>query len=121
MDRQRIIDYIKSEFGIEEEHLWMSFPDYAVFRNKHNKKWFAIIMDIDKSKLGIDGEGRIDIIDLRCDNILIGSLIHNKGYLPAYHMNKQNWITVLLDGSVPDDEIKDLIHLSYEIIEKKKS
>ena len=51
---------------------------------------------------------------------VFSSLIHNKGYLPAYHMNKQNRITVLLDGSVADDEIKDLIRLSYEIIEKKK-
>jgi predicted DNA-binding protein (MmcQ/YjbR family) len=43
----------------------------------------------------------------------------NKGYFPAYHMNKKSWLTVLLDGSVNDDELKDLIHLSYEIIEKK--
>jgi len=35
-------------------------------------------------------------------------------------MNKKSWLTVLLDGSVSDGELKDLIHLSYEIIEKKK-
>ncbi len=120
MNRQKIIDYIKNEFGVEEEHLWMTFPDYIVFRNRKNKKWFAIIMDIDRSKLGLDGEGKVDIIDLKCDPILIGSLLHNKGYLPAYHMSKKGWITVLLEGSVADDELKDLIHLSYEIIEKKK-
>jgi predicted DNA-binding protein (MmcQ/YjbR family) len=34
-------------------------------------------------------------------------------------MSKKSWITVLLDGSVPDEEIKDLIHLSFEIIDKK--
>ena len=120
MNRKNIIDFIKNEFDITEEHLWMIFPDYIVFRNKKNKKWFAIIMDIEKGKLGLDGEGKIDIIDLKCDPILIGSLLHNKGYLPAYHMSKKSWITILLDGSVSENELKDLIYLSYEIIEKKK-
>ncbi len=120
MDREKITDYIQNEFGVEGERLWMTFPDYIVFRNQKNKKWFAVIMDIEKSKLGLEGEGKVDIIDLRCDSILIGSLLHNKGYLPAYHMSKKNWITALLDGSVSDNELKDLIHLSYEIIEKKR-
>ncbi len=120
MNRQEVTQYIQNEFGVEEEHLWMTFPDYIVFRNQKNEKWFAIIMDIDRSKLGLDGDGRVDIIDLKCDPILIGSLLRNKGYLPAYHMSKKSWLTVLLDGSVGDEELKDLIHLSYEIIEQKK-
>lgn len=120
MNRQEVIEYIKSEFDVEGEQLWLNFPDYIVFRNDKNKKWFAIIMDIEKSKLGLEGEGRVDIIDLKCDPVLIGSLLRSKGYLPAYHMSKKSWLTVLLDGSVPDEELKDLIHFSYEIIEKKK-
>ena len=120
MNRQEVIEFISTEFGAEEEHLWMTFPDYAVFRNNRNKKWFAIIMDIDKNKLGLEGEGRIDIINLKCDSVLIGSLIKNNGYLPAYHMSKNSWITVLLDGCVDEAELKDLIYLSYELIDKKK-
>lgn len=120
MNRQDIIDYIQDELDISEEHLWMTFPDYIVFRNRKNKKWFAIIMDIEKSRLGLDGDGKVDVIDLKCDPILIGSLLHNKGYLPAYHMSKKSWITVLLDGSVSEDELKDLIHLSYEMIDNKR-
>ena len=120
MNRFEIINYIDNEFGINGEQLWQSFPDYIVFRNVRNKKWFAIIMNIERSKLGLEGEGKIDIIDLRCDNILIGSLLLNEGYLPAYHMSKNNWITIRLDGSAKDEEIKDLLHLSYEIIDMKK-
>ncbi len=119
MNRQGIIDYIYKEFGTEGEHLWTGFPDYIVFRNSKSKKWFAIIMDIEKSKLGLQGEGKVDIIDLKCEPIFIGSLLKSKGYLPAYHMNKQNWITVLLDGSANAQELKDLIHFSYEIIDGK--
>jgi predicted DNA-binding protein (MmcQ/YjbR family) len=120
MNRRDITEYIRDVFSVEGEQLWIAFPDYTVFRNARNKKWFGIIMDIEKGKLGLDGEGKTDIIVLRCDSILIGSLLHNTGYLPAYHMSKKNWITVLLDGSVDDGELKDLIRLSYEIIDKKK-
>ncbi|MCR5207486.1 MAG: MmcQ/YjbR family DNA-binding protein [Eubacterium sp.] len=120
MLRQEAIDYIENEFGVEGEQLWIQFPDYAVFRNRINKKWFALIGSIERNKLGLEGKERADFINLKCDPILIGSLLHNKGFFPAYHMNKKSWLTVILDGSVNGDELKDLIHLSYEIIEKKK-
>lgn len=120
MNRKDVIAYIKKEFTVDGERLWLSFPDYIVFRNQQNKKWFAVIMDIDKRKQGLKGEDKADIINLKCDPLLIGSLCKNDGYLPAYHMSKQNWISVLLDGSVPDGEITDLIHLSYEMVDRKR-
>ena len=120
MNRHETADYITDTFGVSGENLWVKFPEYLVFRNRKNKKWFALIADVEKSRLGLPGDGKTDIINLKCDPVFIGSLIHNKGYLPAYHMNKNTWITVLLDGSVDDSEIKDLICLSYEMIEKRK-
>ncbi|MBQ7653668.1 MAG: MmcQ/YjbR family DNA-binding protein [Clostridia bacterium] len=120
MDRESLIEYIQEEFNIDGERLWLNFPNYLVFRNSKNKKWFAAVMDVEKSALGLEGSGKADIVNLKCDNILIGSLLHNNGYLPAYHMNKNNWISVMLDGSVSDDELKDLIHLSFDIIDRKK-
>ena len=63
----------------------------------------------------------VDVINLKIDDMFFRDMIiQEDGIMPAYHMNRQNWITVLLDGSVADDEIKNLIYLSYEIIEKKK-
>ena len=50
-----------------------------------------------------------------CDSILLGSLLDEKGFFPAYHMNKENWITVSLNGSVADDKIKMLIDMSFEL------
>ena len=120
MNRQQIIEYMLNEFGAEDEHLWMSFPDYAVFRNKRNKKWFALLSAVERSKLSLEGEGKVEILNLRCDSILLGSLLHNEGYFPAYHMSKKNWVTVLLDEKTDSEELKDLIHLSYEIIDKSK-
>lgn len=120
MVRQEAIAFIENEWQVTGEHLWIKFPDYIVFRNQKNKKWFAMLGSVEKSKLGLEEEGRVDIINLKCDPILIGSLLHNQGYFPAYHMNKKSWITVLLDGSVSGEELKDLIGLSYEMIDKKK-
>lgn len=39
-----------------------------------------------------------------------------KSVIPGYHQNKEHWNTVILDGSVPDDEIKRMIAESYDII-----
>ena len=44
---------------------------------------------------------------------MIGNLRQSAGYLPAYHMNKDSWITIVLDGTVPMKEICDLIDQSY--------
>lgn len=119
-DRNEIFQYAKERFGTEPEYLWMKFPNYAVLRNSNNSKWYAAIMDVQKLKLGLKGKEYVDILDVKCDPIMIGSLLNSKGYLPAYHMNKSTWITILLDGSISKDEIFNLIDLSYEMTQKKK-
>lgn len=120
MNRNQIIGFISDEFNVQGEQLWLNFPDYLVFRNERNKKWFAVLMDVERSRLGLAGEGRVDIVNLKCDPILTGSLRGARGYLPAYHMNKNSWISVLLDGTARDEEIADLLRLSFETIDAKK-
>lgn len=113
--RDKIFEYVKENFGTSPEYLWQKTPDTAVFRHSENKKWYAIIMDISKRKLGIDSDEFVDIINVKCDPILISSLLNNKGYFPAYHMNKNYWISVLLDKTVDLEEIISLINFSYEL------
>ena len=50
----------------------------------------------------------------------IGSLILDKGIHPAYHMNKNHWITVCLDGSVEEEKIMWLVDVSFELTDKPK-
>ncbi len=118
--REEIFKYAKEKFGTNPEYLWAKFPNYAVLRNSENSKWYAIMMNIPQKHLGLEGEEYIDILDVKCDPILIGSLLNNKGYFPGYHMNKANWITLLLDGSVLKGDIFNLIDLSYELTANKK-
>jgi predicted DNA-binding protein (MmcQ/YjbR family) len=35
---------------------------------------------------------------------------------PGYHLNKRHWITVTLDGSLPDELLEDLIRDSYDLV-----
>ena len=115
---EKILKYAKEKFGSDPEYLWKKFPKYAVLRNKENSKWYAILMNIPIKKLGIESDKNIDILNLKCDPLMIGSLIDNKRYFPAYHMNKEHWITLFID-KIPQKEIFGLIDLSFEIVKNK--
>ncbi|MBR0135598.1 MAG: MmcQ/YjbR family DNA-binding protein [Clostridia bacterium] len=112
--RARIEAHIKERYGAEPEHLWLRWPEYAVFRHADSKKWFGIIMDIPRSKLGLKGEGRVDAINLKSpDPLLIDLLVNKPGYFRGYHQSKGHWVTVLLDGTVEEKELISLIEMSY--------
>ena len=76
-------------------------------------------MDIPKSKLGLRGDGDIDIVNLKCEPAVIGSLRLEKGFFPAYHMSKDKWISVALDGSVDDEQLLFLLDMSFELTDIK--
>lgn len=115
-----ITSYIKNVYNDEPEFLWEKYPNFGVFRNKINNKWYAAIMNLDKSKLDKKLKGETEIINLKLSEIEINNLIQKKGYYPAYHMNKKNWITIVLDGTVSITEIIILLDKSYNLIKKQK-
>ncbi len=118
--RENILEFVQKEYNISPEFLWQKFPTYAVLRNKGNKKWFAVIMQLPKEKLSLGTNGEIDVLNIKCKPEGIFQLLdEGKGFLPAYHMNKRYWISVLLDGSVRFDRIKNLIKMSYELVDSK--
>lgn len=120
MLRSEAEGYIAEKYGVSPEYPWISSPDNAVFRHCDNKKWFALIMKVASDKLGMDDNGTTDIINVKCDRLIIGSLLGTEGFFPAYHMNKNNWISAALDGSVPDDTIRWLIDMSFDATSSKK-
>ncbi len=120
MQRDRIIQHIQDIYGVEAEYLWADLPDCAVFRHPGSKKWFGIVMNVLSNRLGLDREEAIDIINVKCGPILAGSLLTEQGFLPAYHMNKTNWITILLNNTVPDERITPLLELSYDSVAPRR-
>ena len=111
---KRITKYILDKYGVSPEFLWDKTPGCGVFRNKSNNKWFGIIMNIDKSKLD-DGSGEVEIINIKLDEE-VSNLLNNKGFYSAYHMNKKSWISIILDDTLSDRIINNLIDKSFDII-----
>ncbi len=119
--REEIEKYINENYDILQEYPWNEYPGYTTFKHKNNKKWFALIADVPYEKLDINKEGVVNVINLKSIPEMIGGLRKDKGILPAYHMNKEHWITILLDGTVPKQKICDLIDISYDLTKRKLS
>lgn len=118
--RERITQYIQTTYGTQAEYLWADSPGNAIFRHPASKKWYAALMRVLPEKLGLAGEEALDVMDIRCSTIMIGSLLSTKGFLPAYHMNKNHWLSIVLDNSVPDNQITPLLELSYDSVAPKR-
>lgn len=118
IETKQVLKYIKEKYGGEPEFLWAKTPGNAVFRHKDSLKWYAAILNIPKQKLGLNDNGNADILDLKCNPVLVGSLRDGKSYFSAYHMNKEHWLTVLLDQQVKIEDVFTLIDLSYEITKR---
>lgn len=117
--RQKIIDFVAGEYGVQPEYLWEGDFDSAVFRHKDSKKWFGIIMKVKRSALGLEGDGFADVLNVKCDPLLVDILVQKEGYLRAYHMNKRLWVSVLPDSGVGFGEICGLIDQSFEMTKKR--
>lgn len=113
--REEIEKYINENYDVLQEYPWEKYPNFTTFKHKNNKKWFALIMDISFEKLNIDKEGIVSVLNVKNIPEMIGSLRKEGGILPAYHMNKEYWISILLDGTVAKQKIVDLIDMSYEL------
>ena len=83
----------------------MPFGDVALVF-KVCDKMFALLM--------IDGSNSLN---LKCDPEKAIELREQyNAVLPGYHMNKQHWNTIMLDGNVPDKLIRQWIDHSYDLV-----
>ena len=115
MNREELEAYILNHYSTEPDYPWADTPRAAVFRHAGNRKWFALMMEVPGEKLGLPEREVLDILNLKCDPVLIASLRGTPGLLPAYHMNKEHWITAVLDGSAPDAQIQTLLAMSHDM------
>ena len=110
----RITDYIINKYDAKPEFLWED--ENAVFKCS-NGKWFGIIMNVSKNKIKGKSEEKVEIINVKVTD---EKVLKNKGIYKAYHMNKKSWITIILDDSLIDDEIKRYIDNSFDLIDTKE-
>lgn len=119
--REEVFNYIKKKYKVSPEYPWGKYENNAVFRHADNKKWFALVLEVGRDKLGLSGNERVDVINLKIDDRMFKEvLLKEKEILPAYHMNKEHWISVVLDGTVKEDKVFDLIGASFLAAASKK-
>ncbi len=119
MNRKQLEKYIAETYNAASEHPWAPDTMHTVFRHGNNRKWFAVIMEIPRSKLGINEEGMINIVNLKCDPLMTGSFLQEEGIYPAYHMSKTHWISVAIDGRADEERLRFLLELSFELTAKR--
>lgn len=115
----RIARQIEETYHVRPDFPWKKgvYKTYGVFRHKKGK-WFALIMDISKSTLGAADKTKIDVLNVKINPADAGKFQSLPGIYPGYHMNHNQWITIALDGTVPDDFIMERIAASFELTKK---
>lgn len=118
---KEIIELVRDKYGDELEFLWEKFDNDAIWRRKDNNKWYAAILTTKKNSIFHDESGELlEVIDLRAGSDEINEIVDDKKYFRGYHMNKQHWLTIVLDYSIPTDEIMERIKKSYILAKNSK-
>ena len=120
MTREEVLSYVKEQYDTEPDYPWRGDPDSAVLRHGDSRKWYGLLMYVSRRRLGLADPEPADILNLKCDPAMGDILRAEPGIFPAYHMSHTEWISVLLDGTVPRDRVLDLIDISYAITASKK-
>lgn len=117
----RITEKIIDLYHDEPEFPWVPVSSHGVFRNPRNDKWYALIMYVDREKIDKMTSGKVEAINLKLAPSTIVQLQQEKGFYEAYHMNKKNWITIILDNTIPDERLIDYIKESHKFTETSSS
>lgn len=111
MTSDEFLDFCRSIPGASVDQPFDGDFETFVARHTLSRKWFALLML---------HEGKY-IVNLKCDPQeadLLRKLF--QGVIPAYHMNKTHWNTVILDSDLPEEEIKRMVMNSFELTKSKK-
>ena len=114
----RIAAHILDRYSVEPDFPWDEGEHSAsgVFRHSSNNKWFGLIMNIDRRHLDKSAdEEAVDVINLKADEKKTLALHKIRGIYPAYHMNHSKWISVILDDTLDDRDVMDLVDESFRL------
>ncbi|STZ76188.1 MmcQ/YjbR family DNA-binding protein [Bergeriella denitrificans] len=118
MNKEKLAARIRQRYGVQADYPWAKYPDYAVYRHGHNRKWFALLMSVPSEKLGLAGRsGKIDIANFKVRPEYIGAWRSQPGILPAYHMNKAHWVSAVL-ADCDEAALLSLLADSFALTEK---
>ncbi len=120
MNLNELIAWVQKIYGASPEYLWPDYPQTFVFRHAQNRKWFGVVMEVERRKLGLPGDGRVFLIDVKTGPVLGGSYLGQPGIVKAWHMNKNHWLGILLDGSAAEQTVRELLDISCSLTESRR-
>lgn len=116
---EELLAFVRKQYDVTPDRPWKRYPENQVLRHKDTGKWFGLIMPVRKEVFGLDGDGYVPVLNVKCDPMMAGGLRTNPGIYPAYHMNHADWLSLLLDGTVPMEMVLNLLDSSYELTASK--
>lgn len=119
MTKQQIREYCLNTYGTTPDYPFDEDFETAVLRHADNKKWYAIVMKVSRRKFSFESDEVIDVVNLKLPTEMFGSFGAVDGVYPAYHMNKLQWISVLLPDA-PDDIVQFLVNVSFEATKDRR-
>ena len=114
----RIAAVIEDKYQVTPDFPWDegSHALSGVFRHNRSKKWFGLLMNLDRRLLDADGaEEDVDVLNLKADENRRETVLAMAGVYPAYHMNHEKWISVILDDTIDDARVLELVEDSYRL------
>jgi O-6-methylguanine DNA methyltransferase len=114
----RISGAILEKYSVEPDFPWDEgkYKPAGVFRHRDNSKWFGLVMNIDRRLLDKGAaEDMADVLNLKADENKVKRLHKIPGIYPAYHMNHSKWISVVLDDTLADRDVMDLVEESFRL------
>ena len=118
MNKKQAVSYIRNTYGVTEDYPWDD-SDAFVFWHRVSKKWFCLFMDISTCYLGIDENKVITVINMKVPKSMREDLLREEGIYPAYHMNKQHWISLDL-RKANAKMLEVLMEISFKATAMKK-
>lgn len=109
MKKEEIIEYGLTLPNTYEDHPFPEDKVSVTLKHSHNHKWFALIMNVQNKWY----------LNVKTDPNYSDILRKTYPYIiPAYHMNKEHWNTIIIDENVDTEIVKELINQSYDLTKK---
>lgn len=117
----RMVKHFEEAYDDQLNYPFAKFPQYASFRVAG--KWYALIFPIKMAKLGDFlgeiAERDVEVVNIKVDPKKLDDLLERDGIYPSYHMSKKSWVSVVLDDSLSDAELFDLVAASRQLVAPK--
>ncbi|MBA2914436.1 MmcQ/YjbR family DNA-binding protein [Limosilactobacillus frumenti] len=115
----RLAGRINACYHEQPEFIFKIAPDYGVFREPQTQKWYGLVMNIDYHRIphyDHPSHQKVEVMDLRIHPVDRAKLLKQPGIYPSFHLKGKNWLSVILDDTVSDNDIFQLIKASRAIL-----